>query len=336
MLLCLSADYAVDFDDRRRVLEEVAAGTADLLWKIRDRLGPEGSERFDRFSLDQLVFIPEAFGTSWPNVQTPAGIMMGDRNPSDATGLIKRTIFAIVGRPSPETTQALRRLIADHAPSYGNALKHALALQRRVRRDAEYSAPTIGELRTVAANGLPETVEDMQPWFADRIEQLRKAMRASGTNMWAAYWTHDARPRDEDFCRDRLIEHISGPLPQAFRFVPEARMPLGKRADIGLTRNALTLPVEIKGQWNRNVWSAASNQLDAKYAVDWQAEGRGTYIVLWFGDVPNKQLPRHPDRLPSPGTPDELQQMLIDGLPEARRTWIDVLVIDVSRPSGAT
>ena len=47
------------------------------------------------------------------------------------------------------------------------------------------------------------------------------------------------------------------------------------RADIVLTRNAIKLPVEIKGQWSRDVWDAAVDQLDAKYTVDWQAEGRG-------------------------------------------------------------
>ena len=129
--------------------------------------------------------------------------------------------------------------------SYGNVLKHALALQLRIRRDAEYSATAMCELRAVVAKRLPETIDDMRAWFADRIEQLRKPMRASGTNMWAAYWTQDARPRDEDFCRDRLIEHISGQLPRSMRFEPEARMPLGKRADIALTRNALEAAIGV-------------------------------------------------------------------------------------------
>ncbi len=97
--------------------------------------------------------------------------------------------------------------------------------------------------------------------------------------MWEAYWNGDL-PKDEDFCRDRLIEHVSGLLPESIRFGPETRMPLGKRVDIAVTRNTIKLPVEIKGQWHREVWKAASDQLDAKYAVDWQAEGHGAYIVL--------------------------------------------------------
>ncbi|MDE0458903.1 MAG: hypothetical protein OXI15_16530 [Chromatiales bacterium] len=58
------------------------------------------------------------------------------------------------------------------------------------------------------------------------------------------------------------------------------------------------------------------------------------YVVLWFGKVPRKDLdlPRHPDGLPCPKTPEEMKKMLVDRIPEARRSDLDVHVIDVSRP----
>ena len=77
------------------------------------------------------------------------------------------------------------------------------------------------------------------------------------------------------------------------------------------------------------------DQLDAKYAADWQAKGRGAYIVLWFGDVPDKRLPPHPEGAGRPQTPEDPRRMLEDRLPEARCSLIDVFVIDVSRPDEA-
>ena len=62
-------------------------------------------------------------------------------------------------------------------------------------------------------------------------------------------------------------------------------------------------------------------------------DGRGVYIVLWFGNVPRKNVPKHPDGLPRPKTPGELERMLRDRLPEARRSSIDIFVIDLSRPA---
>ena len=334
-LLWLSAAYVVDFDHCRTSLRGVAADNPNFLWLIRDLMGPRRSERLDRFSLDQLVFVVEVFGTLWPNVVRPHTVTWGECNPWDASEFITRTIYAVASLPTPDATEALRDLIANHAPSYAYTMKHALALQLRTRSDFEYAAPTVSQLRAVMACGLPETIDDMRAWFADRIETLQERIRNSDTNTWEAYWDGD-RPRGENFCRNRLIEHISGPLPQSIRLGPETHMPLGKRVDIALTRNTIKLPAEIKGQWHSEVWNAASDQLDAKYVVDWQAEGRGVYIVLWFGDVAGKRLPRHPEGLDLPQTPGSLRRMLIDRLPEARRTRIDVFVIDVSKPEGAS
>ncbi|MCY4595599.1 MAG: hypothetical protein OXC19_12495, partial [Bryobacterales bacterium] len=333
-LLWRSADYVADFDNCRASLEELATGDPDFLWSIRDQVGRESSKHFDRLSLDQLVFIVETFGAHWTLVSMPTGVIRGNRHPWYACEFIRSTIYAIANDPSPDATEALQRLIADRrTPSYSDTLKHALALQLKARRDFEYEAPTVGELRAVMADGLPETIDDMRAYFADRIENLKSRIRGSNTDMWEAYWIED-RPRDENFCRDRMIEHISGQLPAPIRFEPEMHMPGQTRADIAAIHNHIGLPVEIKGQWHPEVWDAASDQLDAKYALDWRAEGRGAYIVLWFGDVPGnpaKRLRPHPEGQPRPGTPDELRQMLIDRLPGDRRTMIDVFVVDVSR-----
>ena len=330
-LLWLSADYAVDFDSCRETLAEAAADDPDFLWFIRNRIRTESGERFADFSLAHLVFVVEAFGAHWPWTERPGTVTTGDCNPWDASEFIRRTIYAVATHPSPDATEALQNLIADHAPTYADTAKHALTLQRRARRDLEYAAPTVGQLRAVMAKQLPETIDDMRAYFADRIETLQERMQAGNTDMWEAYWIKD-RPRGENFCRNRLIEHISGQLLQSIRLEPEMPMPGQTRADIAAIRNAFGLPVEIKGQWHRDVWDAASDQLDANYARDWHAEGRGVYVVLWFGDVRGKQLPGHPEGLERPETPEGLRKMLIDRLPEARRSWIDVFVIDVSRP----
>ena len=326
-----SADYVADFDDCSASLEMLAAEDPEFLWSIRDRVGPQGNERFDRLSIGQLVFIVENFGAHWSIVPIPTGVITGTRNGWHACEFIRSTIYAIANNPSPEATEALQRLIVDsRAPSYDDTLKHALALQLKARRDFEYKAPSVGEMRAIMTDGLPETIDDMRAYFADRIETLKNRMRGSNTDMWAAYWIED-RPRDEPFCRNRMIEHISGQLPESIRFEPEMHMPGQTRTDIAAIRNHVGLPVEIKGQWHPDVWDAASDQLDARYTRDWRAEGRGAYIVLWFDDVPGKQLRPHPEGQTRPETPEELCQMLIDRLPEERRTMIDVHVIDISR-----
>ena len=303
-----------------------------MLWALKDRIGPERQEGGTRLSLSQLAFIVEAFGIAWEEMDWPGGTVAGSEHPWDASKFIRRAIILIGKNPSAAASQALERLIEEnHAPTYVNSMRHVLAMQRKARRDHDYIAPTLGQLGAVVADGLPESVDDMRAYFADRIETVQQRMQGSNTDMWQAYWS-DERPNDENYCRNRLVEHVSGQLPPSIRFEPERYMAGRKRADIAVIRNTIVLPVEIKGQWNREVWDAACEQLDANYTRDWQAEGRGVYIVLWFGDVAGKNLPAHPEGLPPPKTPGELKNMLEDRIPEARRSDLDVFVIDVSGP----
>ena len=332
--LWLSADFLIDFDNCRDALLAAAAEDKNLLWALKDRIGPERQEAGTRLSLPQLTFIVEAFGIGWEELDWPEGTVVGSKHPWDANKFIKRAIILIGKVPSAAASEALNRLIEEnHAPTYVNTMRHVLAMQRRARRDHDYVAPTFDRLHAVVADGLPESVDDMRRYLADRIDAVQQRMQGSNTDMWQAYWS-DEGPRDENYCRNRLVEHISGQLPPSVRFEVERHMPERKRADIAVIRNTIVLPVEIKRQAHPKVWDAACEQLDAKYTQDWQAEGRGVYVVLWFGKVPRKDLdlPRHPDGLPCPNTPEEMKKMLVDRIPEARRSDLDVHVIDVSRP----
>ncbi|MBL7233135.1 NACHT domain-containing protein [Komagataeibacter oboediens] len=330
-LAWLALDFLVDFGATYDMLVKVAADNPDFLWCIRDRVSCRWGDEDQRLSVAQYQFIVERFSHAWPQTSHPQVGSNGNTNPWDATAIIENCGYAIGGDPSRDATTALEHLIAVVDPSYLDPLRHALALQLRVRRDSEFTPMSVEGFTAVVSGGLPSTIDDMRAFFGDRIIALDDRMHSTATDMWEAYW-NGAKPRDENFCRNRLIEHISGQLPDAIRFVPEMYMPQQKRADIAAILGGIGLPVEIKGQWHPKVWTAPVEQLAARYLHDWHAEGRGAYIVLWFGDLPGKNLPVHPDGLARPKTPDDLRTMLIDRLPENLRDVIDVYVVDVSRP----
>ena len=338
-LIWLAVDYIIDFDASCAFLNDAAAEIPDFFWFIRDLSVSKGGGGFRSYSLNQVIFIVKAFGRYWQKVELPRnGVAIGNRNPWDAVAseFIEKAIFTIAGYPTPEATEALETLISNHAPSYADIMRHALAQQRRARRNSEYQAPTIKEIQAVMTNDLPETMNQMRTWFEDRINELRKRIRGSNTNMWRAYWKESDQPQDENYCRDRMIEHFPNNFPESIRLEREASAPNETRMDIALICNQIKLPIEIKGQWNKDVWDAPMDQLAAKYAVDYQAEGCGVYIVLWFGDKvnKNKKLKPHPDKLDRPETPEEFEQMLKDRLPEAKRFLIDVYVVDLCPKGG--
>ena len=111
-------------------------------------------------------------------------------------------------------------------------------------------------------------------------------------------------------------------------------MPEAKRADIVAIYRGEGIPIEIKGQWHSEVWDAANRTVDREIRTGRgsRAHGRGTYLVLWFGNVPGRNLPKHPGELPKPASPSQLREMLMAQLTQAERSRIDVFVFNVSKP----
>jgi hypothetical protein len=200
-----------------------------------------------------------------------------------------------------------------------------------LRRDSEFRIPTFEQIKDTLAGKLPGSIDDLKAVLLDRLEIVQDYIRNGDTDAWEAFWDKDA-PKDENTCRDRLLDHLRPQIPIEINFLLEITMPEANRADIVAIYREYGLPVEIKGQWHSNLWDAASVQLIEKYARDWRADDRGIYLILWFGRVARKNLVKHPEGLSRPKSPDELREMLIARLAPAERARIEVFVLDVSKP----
>ena len=148
-LLWLAAACLVDLNGSREELL-AAADDPNFLGHVREAIAH--LNRFADAPLESLVFVVEAFGTRWPRMPNRPGDDgkgRGWNDPRDASAFIERTIYAIANRPQPEATDALRNLIANHAPSYADTAGQALAFQRKARRDCEQDIPTVAGLRAL-------------------------------------------------------------------------------------------------------------------------------------------------------------------------------------------
>ena len=113
---------------------------------------------------------------------------------------------------------------------------------------------------------------------------------------------------------------------------PEGHLAQDKRADIICTVGELMLPIEVKGQWHAELWSAAEGQLASRYATDWRAGGWGIYLILWFGlGAGTRRNPKAPPQgTPKPASPAGLRDALIDVMPLSLRERIAVVVLDLT------
>jgi hypothetical protein len=328
--LWMAALFFIDFQNSELALAAFCDEDPAHLWALRGVIRSDNGERWLPLSTRQLEFVVERFAERWPPAALPHGGSWGDENAHDAAEFLRTAIRSIGADSSREASDALDRLAeCSAAAGYRNEIKHVRAQQQRLRRDTEYRVPSFAEVKSTLSGGLPETIDDLKAFTLDAIETVQLYLRQGDTTAWKAFWSGSA-PSDENTCRDRLLDVMRGHIPKAIAANPETRMPDAKRADVAVIYNGMGLPMEIKGQWHKNVWDAPSEQLIELYTKDYRANGRGIYLVLWFGPVAGRNLVSHPDGKLRPDTPEELRQMLLDGLDPSERSRVDVVVLNVS------
>ena len=143
-------------------------------------------------------------------------------------------------------------------------------------------------------------------------------------------------PKPENSCRDYLVERLRALLLSLDVDVqPETHEANDKRADMGLSchsnGSAFHLRIEIKLDHSPDLWRAIHEQLIPLYTLDQKTQGRGIFLVLWFGD---KNMPAPPSGK-KPKTATELAARLIKTLTSGEQKLIDVFVLNVSKPVNA-
>ena len=314
MLSWLAIDVLVRFEAVLPDLGGIGARNPEFIWYLRNRLQVGRRGRMRPLTVAQAEWIIVEFRRVWAYA-TLQGEGSGDTNDFDATDFLRSLINRIGSDTSLEANEALQRLVAGPNDSYSDLIRHMAAEQRQKRAEANFSALTPGELAALLDDAPPSNIQDLKALVLEGMDVTRRKLLGDDLDTVVDFWTDDGIPRDENRCRDRLAAMIG---PELARYdiqrITEADMPMSKRADLAFACGSLQLPVEVKGQWHKDVWDAATSQLDVQYLVDWRSEQRGIYCVLWFGNTPsttNRRLKAHPDGVSVPASPEEMRTMLI-------------------------
>ena len=267
----------------------------------------------------------------------PAGLYESGRFTLEmkASRQIERFIRRLGTMPGEDSTQALAMLMNDQSLSkWSDYIERTCDDQRVLRREVTYSYPSFEQLRLALDDGEPANAGDLAALVVDRLMNVASDIQSSNADMWRQYWNEDpyGRPqalKHEDSCRDALLAHLRRLLPRNVDAQPEGQYVGDKRSDIRVSCSDFNIPVEIKKVAHRDLWSAMSTQLIGRYTHDPGASGYGIYLVLWSAGA---GMPPPPEGT-RPTTPSELQARLKQTLAEDEALKINVVVLDVSRPS---
>ena len=233
-----------------------------------------------------------------------------------------------------DATRALEELIRDpRLASWRGHLKWAKQRQLVVRRNDSYRHPTVDEIQRTLDGGAPANAADLAALLRDHLTDIRADIRGGNANFWRQFWNVDKhsrpeKPRPEDPCRETVLVTLQDRLPAEVDAVPEGQYAADTRADIRAASGGFNVPIEIKRNSHRELWSAIRTQLIAKYTTDPATSGYGIYLVLWFGadeTVPGPDGDR-------PAAPAELEQNLANTLTPDEARKVSVIVLDVTKP----
>jgi hypothetical protein len=319
----------VDFEATRKALEAAGEIESELLWYVRSRLGGRfGRARAGRLDAVQLHFLIKTFRGSFPLENRPDAVTTGDTNPWDASEFIGSLINQLGDDISDEAIAALAELRDSQTDGYFYALRVVAAEQKRKRVEADWRAPDLATIASAVADEPPTDAAQMQAILLEELQVVQKKLRGSDVDWYRDFYTGDT-PRIEDDCRDVLLKMMR-PLPFGIEAAPEGHLADDKRCDIICTLGNLMVPIEVKGQWHSELWTAADQQLDRLYVNDWRAT-RGIYLVLWFGAGTSKPLTKPPAG-PSPTSADELREALAAQSATTGDARTQVVVLDLTRP----
>ncbi|MDE0208088.1 MAG: hypothetical protein OXP66_18885 [Candidatus Tectomicrobia bacterium] len=240
--------------------------------------------------------------------------------------------------PAEDAAGELDALLNDPALArWRGLINQARESQRIIRRDSDYCHPEVEQVCRTLGGGKPANAADLAALLADRLDELAKHIRSGNTDDWRQYWNLDAygrprNPRPEVPCRNALLSDLRQRLPVGVDAQPEGHYANDPRADIRVSCGDFQVPVEVKRNSHRDLWSAMRSQLIARYASDPEAHGHGIYLVFWFGEAGGHRTPSPPPPAARPKSAAALKEGLERMLSSEDKCKISIRVIDVSKP----
>ncbi len=335
-----SALFLADFNGSQELLIAYACEDKEFLWAFREsfNLGLESFQNYTGFSAEQNYFIVCRYASAWPPTDPPSGEWVGENTEWDAYRFIQRRIDQLAADMSDKAELLLQGLTKNSCVgAYRDYIKHAYAQQQRNRADTNKELPSLKDVRKVLLMGEPANHADLQAILMDALNALQDRIRNSSTNDILPYWRKDKdntdKPHVENYCRDRIASALRPYLERLnINSHPEATRSGNKRCDLLHNYQLMELPIEIKGQWHKEIWNAAETQL-GDYQRDYHSGGYGIYLILWFGylGAKNDSNPIGWGNHKMPKTLDELKELLYlryNGISEKTK----IFVLDLSRP----
>ena len=274
----------------------------------------------------------DAFIEKWPKVDLPSHFGTGSPEEENAYRFLTEVIWSINSDQPEDALPVLGRLLGDQRfADLHKDLMSIRATQMRKMALKDFRPPTPEEIVNLLDNNEIVTVEGLRQLVIDELFNFQKAIDGGEYNTASHFYEHDNKV-NELRASEIIAERLSLKLePQGILVTQEHQLKAAKRSDFTVTKmiggKRRLLVAEVKGQWHRELYSAAAAQLSESYSIHPDAEQQGIFLALWFGaEVEVAGRVQH-----NIGNASELKNSIEETLPPELSGLIDVFVLDVAR-----
>ncbi|VVQ38481.1 hypothetical protein PS943_05925 [Pseudomonas fluorescens] len=304
-----------------------------LLQERSGRMSRSDHPYWPTLTLSKVEAILEAFIDKWPKVDLPNHWGTGSPKEENAYRFLNEVIWSINSDDSDDAILVLDRLLA--APRFADLHKdlksiHAGKVRKKALRDFE--PPTPQEIVNRLDHDAVITVEGLRQLLIQELQDFQKAIDGGEFNSADRFYEKGERlgeVRSTEIIAERLNLRLE---PQGISVTPEHQLKSANRSDFTATKmiggKRRLLVTEVKGQWHKDLYTAAYAQLYGRYSIHPDAEQQGIFLAIWFSageEVAGRK--NH-----GIGTAQELKNSIEATLPPGLVGLIDVFVLDVSKP----
>ncbi|MCY3770145.1 MAG: hypothetical protein OXG56_12395 [Gammaproteobacteria bacterium] len=296
-------------------------------WLFRSKAGI-----WPNLSAEKIFHILDAYVEEWPKVDLPSSWGSSSPKGEIAYRFLTTVIWMIKKDHPSKQIPVLNSIIEDDRFwDFHKAARHMREQARNEEVLLDFKPPSPSQIVQLLRDNQPASVESLRALLMEELDELQRKIKGSEFDPVDKYYSNGQRV-DELTATKRIAEDLDYNLQaRNISVTIERHMNKAKRCDITAARMFDGLKklvvMEVKGQWNRDLFTAAAEQLDQRYSIHPDAANQGIYLVLWFGqeemvaDQKNHSF----------SSPDQLKEHIIKQMPEDLRKRIDVYVLDVSR-----
>lgn len=245
---------------------------------------------------------------------------------------LKEMISTIEADDPDNALPVLKRLLSETVfASSHRELQSAQAVQIRKKALRDFQPPTPQEIVNLLDSDDVVTVEGLRQLVLYELQDFQKAINGGEFNSADRFYEKGERlneVRSTEIIAERLDLRLK---PQGIFVTLEHQLKGQNRSDFTVSKfiagKKRLVVTEVKGQWHRELYTAAAVQLHDRYSIHPDARQQGIFLVIWFGADGNVAGRKSHNV----ANAQELKLSVEATLPAELKGLIDVFVLDVSR-----